>query len=83
MKSQGKRSEPQAPGRDPTPPEVAHDDSYACDAIHLAEECQRLDAGKVMQDLGAHHDVDALIGERQSQRVTAYREAHGRLAGVR
>ena len=66
MKSQGKRSEPQPRRCDPAPPEVTHDDSHARDTIHFAKQRQRLGAGEVMQDLGAHHDVHAPVGERES-----------------
>ena len=83
MKSKGKREEPQSSGCDPASPEVADDDSNSRDAIHLAQKRHRVTTGKMMQDLRAHDDVHAPVGERQAQRIAAYGEAHTLSAGAR
>src|SRR2546423_12099478 len=36
-----------------------------------------------MEDLRAHDDVDAAVGEGQSQRIAAHGKAHGQPAGAR
>jgi hypothetical protein len=83
MKSEGKRDEPQSGSGDPAAPEVAHDHSHSCDPIHLAEKSPCFDTREVMQNLRAHCDVDAAVGEREAQRVTANGNAHRLPAGPR
>jgi hypothetical protein len=39
--------------------------------------------GEMVKDLGAHHDVDAPIGEREGERVPAHGEGHRLRAGAR
>jgi hypothetical protein len=75
MKSKGKRGDPESCRGDPAAPEIADDDPNARDAVHLAQQLERVGARKVVQDLGAHHYVDAVIREGKPQRITANGES--------
>src|ERR1700704_2675200 len=83
MKSKGKRSEPKAGRRDPASSDVADDDAYSSNPIHLAQQRRRFGSSEVMQNLRAHHDVDAVVGKRQVARVGTNREIHRTPAGLR
>jgi hypothetical protein len=83
MKSQGKREEPESGGCDPASSEIADDDSDPRDTIHLPQERHRVTSSKVVQDLRAHDNIDAPVGERQAQRVPANGEADSLSAGAR
>jgi hypothetical protein len=77
MKSKGKRDQPQARRGEPASPEVAYDHANSRDAVHFAQQSQRVFAGEMVQDLGAHDDVDTSVREGKSQRVTTDREPNG------
>src|SRR5258706_9618853 len=83
MKSKGKRSEPKAGRRDPASPDVADDDAYSSDSIHLAQQRRCFFSREVMKYLRAHHDIDAVVRKRQMQRVGTNCEVHRTLAGLR
>jgi hypothetical protein len=82
MESKGKRGEPEASSRDPAPPEIADDHSNARDPVHLAQELERVGACKVMQNLRAHHYVDAVIREGKPQRIATNGERQDTAAGA-
>ena len=83
MKSQGKRDDPESDRRQPAAPDVAHDHSLARDAVHFAQQVQRIESGEVMQHLRAHDDVDTIVREGQTSCVGMNRKSHRGTAGYR
>jgi hypothetical protein len=69
MKSKGKRDEPDTGGCDPAPPEIADDDATSRDAIHLTKNLEGRLSGEMVQELGAHHNVDRLVAKWQTKAV--------------
>src|SRR5207248_5526423 len=57
-------------------PQVTHDHPRPRDAIHLAQQPPRIRAREVMQDLRAHHDIDAAVGEWKAESIPANRVTH-------
>jgi hypothetical protein len=69
VKSQRPGGKPDPGGSKPTAANVADNDATARDTVELAKERDRVLAAKVMQHLGAEHDVERPIGNRQPARI--------------
>ena len=83
MKAQWKRDRPEARGGDPAPTQVAHDHRAAGHAVEFSQYHRKFGVTllEVMQQLRAHHDVDARVAKRERERVGAHRRrGHRELA---
>src|SRR5437868_5055529 len=65
MKSERKTRKPEPCGGDATAAKVGNDDAPAGDAIELTDHRGEVVVGKVMEQLRAHHDVNAVIAKGQ------------------
>src|SRR3954469_16779937 len=71
METERPGDQPEAARRDPAPAQVAHDHVAASHAIELAEHARDLAVVEVMQELRAGHEVDAVVGKGQGERIGA------------
>jgi hypothetical protein len=71
MKSHWEGGQPEARGGNGAATEIADDHALARDAIELLQHAHGIGALEVMEQLGAEHDIDAVVGDGQRQRVAA------------
>lgn len=73
MKSERERREPKSNRGEPAASQVAYNDCYSCDAIHLAQQGCLVVAAEVMQHLRAHYYVDTRVRKGKGEATAADR----------
>ena len=81
MKAQDERREREPRRRDPASPQIADDHPVPRNAIELGDERETAIVVEVMKKLGAEHDVDAAIREREGQGVGTDGVVHAMACG--